>query len=228
MTTYFDFLLTWLKSDRPDLVMHQLYENGWLAEHTPELHRLYGIPQRADHHPEVDTGRHMELALQWIAANTDDPMVRYAVLVHDIGKGLTPRDQWPAHIKHEELGVIPGIALGRRLGVPKEWRLLGALTSRYHLRVHICIRLPARSLVRFFRDAKFFERPQLLEPFLLACEADARGREGLQDREYPQVDRLKKAFAAALEVAPIENPCTYHETRIRHVAKALRAAEASH
>lgn len=225
MSTLFDQVLSWMRAERPDIRMRLLHDNGWLAEHAPEIDRLYGIPQRPEHHPEVDVGRHVELALELAASWTTDPRVRYAVLVHDLGKALTPKEGWPSHIKHEELGVRPGLALGKRLGVPREWRLLGALTARYHLRVHRSDSLPPRSLVRFFRDAKFFERHELFEPFLLACEADAKGREGLQNRSYPQVKRLRTAFAVAREVELIGDPCTYHQERIRRVSRALRDTE---
>ena len=225
MNTLFDVVHNWMSADRPDMILRSLHDSGWLAQHAPEIDKLYGIPQRPEHHPEVDVGRHVELALELAASWTADPRVRYAVLVHDLGKALTPKEGWPSHIKHEELGVRPGLALGRRLGVPREWRLLGALTARHHLRVHRSDSLPPRSLVRFFRDSKFFERPGLFEPFLIACEADAKGREGLQNREYPQVKRLRIAFAAAREVDPIGDPCTYHQERIRRVSKALKASE---
>ena len=114
MNTALNYIAGWMSSDRPDLVMRTMRINGWLRDHAPELDRLYGIPQPPEHHPEVDTGRHVELALRLAAEFSKDPKVRYAVLVHDLGKGLTPKEEWPQHFKHEERGVRPGLLLGRR------------------------------------------------------------------------------------------------------------------
>lgn len=122
----------WMKSDAPHEVMCKLRASGWLREHAPELDRLYGIPQRVEHHPEVDTGIHIKLTLERAARLTEDPRVRFAALVHDLGKGLTPPEEWPRHHGHEELGFEPALELGTRLGVPEEWRELGGLVARFH------------------------------------------------------------------------------------------------
>lgn len=143
----------WMKSDAPHEVMRELRASGWLREHAPELDRLYGIPQRVEHHPEVDTGIHIELTLEMAARLTEDPRVRFAALVHDLGKGLTPPEEWPRHHGHEELGFEPALELGARLGVPEEWRELGGLVARFHLHAHRALDVPPRTLVRFFRDA---------------------------------------------------------------------------
>ena len=210
-----------MRAKQPDKVLKVMRANGWLRDHAPEIDRLYGVPQNAEHHPEIDTGIHIELSLAIVAQLSEDPRARYAALVHDLGKALTPKEEWPRHLSHEELGVRPGLRLGKRLGVPKDWRLLGALVARYHLRVHRALELSPRSLVRIFRDSHFFERSELLEPFLCACEADARGRAGLQDRPYPQADRLRLAFKAASAAETVGNE-DIHDARIRLVARALR------
>jgi tRNA nucleotidyltransferase (CCA-adding enzyme) len=212
---------SWMRSERPDKIMRLMRANGWLRDHAPELDRLYGIPQKPEHHPEVDVGLHIELVLEMAASLSSDPRVRYAALVHDLGKALTPAGDWPRHFKHEALGVKPGLKLGRRLGVPKEWRLLAAIVARYHLQMHRIEGQSARHLVRFLRSAGFFKRPDLLEPFCLACEADARGRAGLQNRAYPQPALLKAAFLAAQTVGEEGTELVIHDRRIKAVEAVL-------
>ena len=217
MTTSFKALETWLSSPHPEVELQARRASGWLQRHLPEVDRLYGIPQVAEHHPEIDVGRHIELTLGMAAQLSNDPRVRYAALIHDLGKALTRPEQWPKHHSHEALGVRPGLKVGQRFGVPKDWRRLGALVSVAHLQAHRTMALPARSVVRLFRQAGFFERPALFEPFVLACEADARGREGLQNRPYPQGDRLRAAFAIARTVDTSLEPDRAHQERVRRL-----------
>lgn len=219
-----NYIESWMKSEKPRVIMQAMRANGWLRQHAPEIDRLYGIPQRAEHHPEVDTGIHTELTLEMAGLLSTDPRVRYAALVHDLGKGLTPSELWPRHHGHEELGVAPVSELGRRLGVPEEWQVLARAVTRYHLRAHRALDSSSRSLVRLFRDAQLFERPELIGPFTLACEADARGRSGLQERLYPQGALLRKAFAVACR-ARVDNPVKLHEARINAVREALELPE---
>jgi tRNA nucleotidyltransferase (CCA-adding enzyme) len=209
-----------MAADRPHHVMRLMRANGWLRSHAPEVDRLYGIPQRAEHHPEVDTGIHVELTLEVASELSADPRVRYAALVHDLGKGLTPAENWPRHHQHEELGVEPGLELGRRLGVPEDWQRLGMAVARFHLHAHRAMESSPRTLVRFFRGARFFEQPEIVEPFTLACEADARGRAGQQGRPYPQGERVRTAFAIANRV-DTGDPKHLHEARIEAVRNAL-------
>jgi tRNA nucleotidyltransferase (CCA-adding enzyme) len=224
MDTSVNLIDAWMRSARPDETLRALRASGWLREHAPEIDRLYGIPQKAEHHPEIDVGIHIELVLEVAAQLSSDPAVRYAALVHDLGKALT--SNWPSHFDHEGMGVAPGLAMGARLGVPEDWQQLGALATKYHLRSHRVLGESAKHLVRFFRDAGFFENPQLLEPFLLVCEADARGRAGLQNRPYPQAQILSAAFKAAAPVAPIGTESDYHSERIRRVAAILPSLSA--
>jgi len=214
----------WMRAEKPHLVMRTMRANGWLRDHAPEVDRLYGIPQRSEHHPEIDAGVHTELALEVAGTLSQDPRVRYAALVHDLGKALTPKELWPRHHGHEELGVESSLAFGGRLGVPQEWRVLGAMVCRYHLHAHRSLESSARSIVRLFRDAGLFERPDLIEPFTLACEADARGRAGLQDRAYPQGELLRTAFGVAHGVE-VASPLKLHETRIQAVREALALSD---
>jgi tRNA nucleotidyltransferase (CCA-adding enzyme) len=123
--------------------------------------------------------------------------VRYAVLLHDLGKALTPREQWPAHHQHEELGVAPIETLSQRLRAPNECRELALLASRHHTLVHRALELRAATLMQLFAQTDAFRRPERFAALLLACECDARGRTGLQSRPYPQADYLRQVHAAA-------------------------------
>ena len=214
----FNFIAGWMSADAPHVILRTMRANGWLRDHAPELDRLYGVPQRLEHHPEGDVGTHNELVLEMAARLSRDPRVRYAALVHDLGKGLTPQEHWPRHQGHEDLGVRPGLVLGKRLGVPKEWRRLGALVARYHLRAHKSMSLSPRGLVRFFRDAGFFGRADVFQNFLFACEADARGRAGRQEIPYKEAPFLREAFCAADATVDLRGAQQLHESRIRSVA----------
>ena len=161
---------------------------------------MFGVPQTAIHHPEIDTGEHVLLALRVAAQLTPDPLVRFAVLVHDLGKGTTPADLLPRHHGHEERGVALVSELAKRLHVPNRFADLGRLTSRYHLLCHRAPELRGSTLERLLSALDAGRRPERLEQFLLACEADARGRLGREEQHYPGADYLRRAHAAALEI----------------------------
>lgn len=216
-----NYIEGWMKAIKPHHILRLLRANGWLRQHAPEIERLYGIPQRPEHHPEIDVGVHTELVLEIASELTCDPKVRFAALVHDLGKALTPPQQWPRHHNHEELGVEPVRTLCARLGVPAHWQQLAETTARFHLRCHQALEAEARTLVRFFRDAGFFENPELVEPFTLACEADARGRAGFQSSHYPQGQRVRKAFVVAHKAKAVHAKQDLHEARIQAVAAEL-------
>ena len=167
----------------------------------PEIDRLFGIPQTELHHPEIDTGRHLLLALDKAAALSADPLVRFAVLVHDLGKGVTAESEWPRHIAHEAAGVPLVKALCDRYRIPNHYCRLGQNTSAWHLQAHRAMTLKPATLVRLFERLDAFRRPQDLEPFILACQADAQGRKGFEQAPYPQADYLRKAFQAAAQVS---------------------------
>jgi tRNA nucleotidyltransferase (CCA-adding enzyme) len=186
-----------LLEPRPEVFFRVLHECGALAVLMPELAALAGVPQPVRWHPEVDTFVHVMLALS-IAAELQAPLaVRYAVLVHDLGKALTPKEQWPAHHQHEELGVAPIEQLSQRLRVPNECRELAVMTSRQHTLVHRALELRAATVMKLLTQTDAFRRPERFGELLLACECDARGREGLAARPYPQADYLREAQAAA-------------------------------
>jgi tRNA nucleotidyltransferase (CCA-adding enzyme) len=185
--------------DSPHLALRRAHEDGSLARLIPELEALYGVPQNAVYHPEVDTGKHLEMVLQVAASLTASPRVRFAALVHDFGKGLTPAHEWPKHLAHEEKGVPVVEQFCLRAGVPDDWRVLGVATSKWHLFPHRAFDSRPGTLVKLFVESNFINEPELFEDFLMACEADKRGRGGLLDSEYPQRPLLQAAMKAVKE-----------------------------
>jgi len=186
-----------LLEPRPEVFFEVLRDCGALAVLMPELAALHGVPQPPQWHPEVDTFVHVMLALQYAAQRQAPLTVRYAVLLHDLGKALTPQAQWPHHHGHEQLGLAPIEQLSQRLRAPNECRELAALTSRQHTLVHRALELRPVTIMKLFAETDALRRPERFMEFLFACECDARGREGLQARPYPQADYLRQAHAAA-------------------------------
>lgn len=186
-----------LLEPRPEVFFQILLECGALAVLMPELTALHGVPQPPKWHPEVDTFVHVMLSIA-IAAQRQAPLtVRYAVLVHDLGKALTPPAQWPSHHQHEQLGLAPIETLSQRLRAPNECRELALLTARHHTLVHRALELRAVTLMKLLAETDALRRPQRFQELLLACECDARGRTGLESRPYPQADYLRQVQAAA-------------------------------
>ena len=181
----------------PQRFFEVLRDCGALARLFPALDRLYGVPQPPNYHPEVDTGVHTMLALAQSARLEADPQVRFAVLVHDLGKADTPRDQWPSHRGHEQRGVPLVRALCTRLKVPKAFRDLALLVTEFHLLCHRAGELRPATLLALLERCDAFRRPQRFDQFLLACECDARGRSGLAEQAYPQADWLRRLRRAA-------------------------------
>lgn len=186
-----------LAQNRPDVYFEVLRDCGALAIVFPEVDALFGVPQPERWHPEIDTGVHTLLALRCAARLNASTAVRFAVLAHDLGKALTPREHWPSHHGHEEAGVAPIEALAGRLRIPGEHRDLALLTARHHTRVHRALELRPGTLLELLEATDAFRRPERFADLLLACEADARGRTGLEDRPYPQADHLRRVHAVA-------------------------------
>jgi tRNA nucleotidyltransferase (CCA-adding enzyme) len=186
-----------LASAAPQEYLRVLRECGALAVVFPEIDRLFGVPQPARHHPEIDTGEHMLLCLGVAARMQLSPRARFALLTHDLGKGLTPREEWPSHILHEQRGAEAVGALCERLGVPAKWRSLALQVCLHHTRCHRLMEMRPPAIVRLLSDLDVFRNPEPLEDFLAACEADARGRTGCEDASYPQAQRLRSAYTAA-------------------------------
>jgi tRNA nucleotidyltransferase (CCA-adding enzyme) len=206
--------------DTPHLAMQAARQDGSLARLIPELDVLYGVPQNAEYHPEVDTGIHCELVLQVAADLSSRPRVRFAALVHDFGKGLTPPHEWPKHLEHEETGVAVVEQFCNRAGVPDDWRWLGMATSRWHLFPHRALESRPGTLVKLLVESGFINEPELFEDFLLACEADKRGRGGMLDTDYPQRALLQEAMKAvkAVNVTSSDRPYQDALTEARCVA----------
>jgi tRNA nucleotidyltransferase (CCA-adding enzyme) len=184
-----------LMQARPSRMLAVLRASGALAVLLPEVNALYGVPQPPAHHPEVDTGVHLELVLD-MAAQLQAPLeARFACLCHDLGKGSTPRDEWPRHIGHEGRSERLAQALCERWRVPNDCRELALLTAREHTHVHRSGELRPQAVWRLLQRCDALRRPGRFAGLLLACEADARGRTGLEDRPYPQRERLARALA---------------------------------
>ncbi len=189
-----------LMEAKPSRMFEVLRDCGALARVLPELARLWGVPQPAEHHPEVDTGVH-QMMVQDIAARLAAPLpVRWACLVHDLGKGSTPRHEWPRHVGHEARSAKLADALAERLRVPGDCRELGVVVAREHGNIHRSQSLGAAATLRLLERCDALRRPERFDEALLACECDARGRLGLEDAAYPQRDRLAAAQRVALAV----------------------------
>lgn len=189
-----------LNEPQPATFFTTLRECGALARILPEIDALFGVPQPEAYHPEIDTGIHTMMVLNSAAKLTVDPEVRFAALCHDLGKGNTPQDLWPSHHGHEERGVKLVQSLCQRLRIPKGFRDLALLVTRFHTHCHRAAELRATTILKTFESLDAFRRPTRLSQFLLACEADSRGRTGYEDSPYPQAGHLQRAFEAASAV----------------------------
>ena len=166
----------------------------------PEIDVLFGVPQPAKWHPEIDTGVHVMMVLDQAEKLSADLDVRFAALVHDLGKGNTPPSKLPSHPGHELRGCKLIRRLAERLPVPNACRDLGLMVSEFHTHVHRAFELRPKTILKVLEKTDAFRRPDRFERFLLTCEADARGRGGLEDRDYSQADLFRGAFAAAASI----------------------------
>jgi tRNA nucleotidyltransferase (CCA-adding enzyme) len=168
----------------------------------PEIEALFGVPQPAQWHPEIDTGVHVLMVLGMATRLSPSPGVRFAALVHDLGKAVTPREKWPRHAGHEVASVRLVNELCDRLRIPNDFRELALLVAHHHGVVHRALELRPSTVLELLEHADALRRPERFESFLLACEADARGRKGMQDRAYDQADYLRGALRAVQGIAP--------------------------
>ena len=190
-----------LMEHKPSRMLEVLRECGALQHLLPEVARLWGVPQRAQYHPEVDTGIHLMMVLD-MAAQLDAPLpVRFACLCHDLGKGTTPAEVLPRHIGHEERSarLLKGVC--QRLRVPVDCREIADVVAREHGNIHRSSEFSPAAVVRLLERCDAFRKPQRFSDILLACECDARGRLGLEQSAYPQRPRLLQALAASQGVA---------------------------
>lgn len=208
-----------------------LRECGALKKLYPEVDGLFGIPQPEKWHPEIDTGLHVMMVLDQAEALSDELEVRFAALTHDLGKGDTPKDKLPSHPGHEIRGCKHIRRLAERYPLPKACRELALIVSEFHTHCHRALELRDKTIVKVLEKTDAFRRPDRFEQFLLTCEADARGRTGLENRPYPQANLLRNAYKAAAAVdtrqiaedtVPKKIPEAIRKARIRAVRDTLR------
>ena len=186
-----------LSENTPARYFEVLRDCGALAKLFPEIDQLWGVPQPEEHHPEIDTGVHTMMVLTQAAKLSGDPKVRFAALVHDLGKGITPKEQWPKHIEHESRGVPLVEALCNRYRIPNDYRELAIIVTRYHLHYHRAAELRDDTFLKTLESLDAFRRPDRFDLFLLACEADSRGRTGYENNLFEQPEIYRKVFNAA-------------------------------
>jgi len=190
-----------LATDFPQVYIRVLRDCGALQQVLPEVDRLFGVPQPAQWHPEIDTGLHTLLSLEQAALLSDDPVVRFAVLVHDLGKGTTPKDLLPRHHGHEQRSVELIAELGEGLRVPKRSLCLARSVARYHGVARKVDELRPTTLLKLLTDIGALREPRVLDDFIAACTADVRGRTGLETTPYLQAVTLRTALAAATGIS---------------------------
>lgn len=197
--------------------------SGALARDFPEIAALFGVPQRPDKHPEVDTGLHALLSLEQAARLSPDPLARFCALAHDLGKGATPREEWPRHKGHEARGAPLVEALCRRHGAPEPFAELGALVARWHGMANRAAELRPGTLLELLETWDALARPERLELLILVGTADKRGRTGREAVPYPQAGILRRARDAAAAIPPQPGlaPERLRQRRIAAIATAL-------
>jgi tRNA nucleotidyltransferase (CCA-adding enzyme) len=211
-----------LASPAPVRFFEILRSTGALEVLFPEVARLFGVPQPARYHPEIDTGVHTFMVLEQAARISPEPEVRFAALAHDLGKGNTPVEILPGHHGHEERGVTLILGLAERLRIPNRYRDLAIKVARHHGLVHRLFELRPETVLKLLEGVDALRRPEGLEPFLAAVEADFRGRAGFAGYPYPQADAVRQAARAAASVSP--EPLLAQGLRGEALGLALRRA----
>ena len=214
-----------LMEARPSLMVEALRACGALARILPELDALFGVPQPPEHHPEVDTGLHILLVIDYAASRHFTLPVRFAALTHDLGKGQTPKELWPRHIGHEERSAELIDALCARLRVPSDCRELAIAAARYHGEIHRAEELRAATVVKLFERTDALRRPERFEELLRACACDFHGRPGFEAIAYAPAPLLRKALDAARGVDA--GPIALAAGEPRKIAAAVHAARVS-
>lgn len=222
-----------LQEDHADEYFEVLRRCGALKALFPEIDALFGIPQRPEYHPEIDCGVHTLMSLQQACRQNYSLDVRFAVLVHDLGKALTPADELPRHIMHEERGIQPVTDLCDRLKVPTYTKQLALAVCKEHLKCHQALTLKPGTLWRLLQRLDVLRRPERVEAFVQACECDSRGRLGMEDRDYPQADYVLKAMQVvrgikAQDLPPEIKGPDIGEMLIQHRIKAIEVLKAEY
>ena len=190
-----------LGAKRPDAFLQTMRRCDALRVVLPEVDALYGVPQKAQWHPEIDTGVHVEMVMQQAARLAPgDELIGYCALTHDLGKALTPSHILPGHRGHEDAGLEPLAVVNERLRVPSEYAQLAALVVKEHLNMHRIPEMRPATVLRLLKRLDAFRKPGRVRQFVLACEADSRGRLGMEDRDYPQGPWLLEAFRVAQDI----------------------------
>ena len=189
-----------LGEQTPSRFFEVLRECNALVKLFPEIDRLFGVPQPKQHHPEIDTGVHTMMVLEQAAKLSTDTEVRFAALLHDLGKGTTPESEWPKHIGHEQRGVPLVNELCMRYRVPNNYRELAELVAQYHLHYFRIGEMRPDTIVKTLQNLDAFRRPERFEQFLIACEADSRGRKGFEDIQPEQTEMFRAAYQAAAAI----------------------------
>ena len=223
-----------LMEPRPEVFVQVLRDCGALAALLPEVDDLFGVPQPQTHHPEIDTGVHVLSVLRQCAEHDQPLNVRWACLLHDVGKGLTPEAEWPRHIAHEHKGLRLIQAINARCKAPRDCAELAMLVGEFHTHGHRALELRPSTLLELLQRFDVFRRPQRFVEFVAACEMDARGRLGLEQRDYPQAAYLLGAAEAARQV-PVKplvekgfKGAELGEALNRERLQALKAYKAQH
>ncbi|SET13851.1 metal dependent phosphohydrolase [Nitrosospira multiformis] len=189
-----------LMEHHPSRMFYALRDCGALTRIMPEVDALFGVPQPPQHHPEIDTGVHVMMVIDYAASRNYSLPVRFAALTHDLGKGTTPPEEWPRHIGHEARSVKLVQGLCERINPPNEMRNLALLVARYHGDVHRAAELRPVTIANLLQGVDAYRKPERFEEFLQACSCDFHGRPGYATRPYPQADRCREAFQAARSV----------------------------
>ena len=215
-----------LAEPRPSVFLQVLRDTGALRLLFPEVDALYGVPQRPEYHPEIDTGIHVQMVLDAAAVLAPgDALVGWCALTHDLGKALTPAHVLPRHIMHEQRGVEPVRELSARLKVPAEYAFMAEMVCKHHLNAHMAFELKPTTVLRLLDALGALRRPERLETFLLACMADKRGRAGSADAPYPQADFLRSCRTAAAAVT--SQPFVERGLQGPAIGEAMKKAQAA-
>ena len=211
-----------LTTDSPHIYIKTLRECGALKHILPEVDALFGVPQPEKWHPEIDTGVHTLMVMQQAARLAADPVTRFAAMMHDLGKGTTPADILPRHIGHEARGADLVNALCTRWKVPNEYSDLALLVATQHGKLHAVFEMRSSTLLEFIEKLDGIRRPDRFKQFLIACEADSRGRTGFEDRDYSPAPFLQKARDLIATIKPDANMIA--NSNGAEIANQLRAA----
>jgi tRNA nucleotidyltransferase (CCA-adding enzyme) len=220
-----------LMEDKPSRMFDVLRACCALKKILPELDKLWGVPQSAQYHPEIDTGVHVMLAIDYAARQNYALAVRFATLMHDLGKGVTPAELLPQHIGHEARGIHLVKDVCKRLRVPNDCKELAQIVSKFHGKLHQVLQMKPSTLLSFIVELDAIRQPERFKDFLRACEADSRGRTGLENHATPAADLMQKILAAAMNVdagavasaydAPEKIKAAVFEARLDAVKKTL-------